>query len=140
MTAPAPARTYRFGPLDRSGLVLGLSGRQCAVLGAGALLAGWLLDRHAAAPIVFAPLLMALSVSFARVGGEPVCELGGRCWFAARSVCRRHRWFAPVPFSNGSGVADHGPPELAAVHGRAHGRRCRPGGLGGRSASPAWVS
>jgi hypothetical protein len=72
-----------------------------------------LLDRHAAAPIVFAPLLVALSVSFARVGGETVCDLlpvAGR--FTARWVCQRHRWFAPVPFSDGSGVADHGAPDL----------------------------
>lgn len=91
-------RTYRFGPLDRSGLVLGLSGRQCAALGAGAFLAGWLLDRHAPPLLVLAPVLAGVMLAFVRAGGEPVCDVlpvGGR--FATRAISRSNRWLAPIP-------------------------------------------
>jgi hypothetical protein len=93
-----PVRTYRFGPLDRSGLVLGLSGRQCAAVGAGAFLAGWLLDRHAPPPLVLAPFLAAVTLAFIRVGGEPICDVlpaGSR--FATRAISRSNRWLAPIP-------------------------------------------
>ena len=98
MSAP-PVRTYRFAPLDRLGLLLGLSGRQCAALGAGAFLAGWLLDRHAPPPLIVTPLLAAVALAFARVGGEPVCDVlpvGIR--FATRALTRSNRWLAPIPY------------------------------------------
>lgn len=92
-------RIYRFGPLDRSGVLLGLSGRQCAALGAGAFLAGWLLDRHAPPLLILAPLLVAVTLAFARVGGEAVCDVlpvGSR--FATHAITRRNRWLAPIPY------------------------------------------
>ena len=98
MSAP-PVRTYRFGPLDRSGLLLGLSGRQCGALGAGAFLAGWLLDRHAPPPLILTSLLAAVALAFTRVGGEPVCDVlpvGIR--FATRALIRSNRWLAPIPY------------------------------------------
>ena len=98
MTAPLPARTYRFGPLDRSGLVLGLSGHQCAALAAGVVLAGWLIDRGAPAPLVFGSVLVAAALAFARVGGDAVSDVLP-VWsrFAARAITRRNRWFARLP-------------------------------------------
>lgn len=113
MSAPVPPRSYRFGPLDRSGLVLGLSGRQCATLGSGALLAGWLLDRHAPGPLVLAPLVVAAVFSFARVGGDTPCDLLP-LWscFAFRAILGRNRWFAALPYANRSGV---GNPETLAL-------------------------
>jgi hypothetical protein len=122
----APLRTYRFGPLDRSGLVLGLSGRQCTALGAGVFLAGWLLDSHAPPPLLLAPLLIAVTLAFAKVGGDPVCEVVP-VWvrFATRAVTRSNRWLAPIryhragptaspivelpPFMAGLTVIDAGP-------------------------------
>lgn len=96
MNAP-PVRTYRFGPLDRSGLLLGLSGRQCTALGAGIFLAGWLLDRHAPPPLLLAPLVAAVTLTFAKVGGDPICEVIP-VWrrFATRAVTRSNRWLAPI--------------------------------------------
>lgn len=119
MTSP-PTRTYRFGPLDRSGLVLGLSARQCAALGAGTLIAGWLLNHRAPAPLVLAPLVAALAVAFAPVGGAPVCDVAS-VWgrFATRAVTRRNRWLAPIPHHgsvpiDASGALDL-PPFLAGL-------------------------
>ena len=107
----SPVRMYRFGPLDRSGLVLGLSGRQCASLGGGVLLAGWLLDRHVPLPLVLAPILVAVTLGFAKVGGEPICEVvPGWRRFAIRAVTRSNRWLAPIrchrPGSGASPVVD----------------------------------
>jgi len=128
-----PARTYRFGPLDRSGLVLGLSGRQCAALGAGTFIAGWLLNHRAPAPLVLAPLVAGLAVAFAPVGGAPVCDVAS-VWgrFATRAVTRRNRWLAPIghhgpasidasgavdlpPFLAGLRLIDAGPAQWTAV-------------------------
>ena len=98
MNDPTPIRTYRFAPLDRSGVLLGLSGRQCAVLGGGSLAAGWLLDRGAAAPLVLAPFLVALIVAFARVGDASICDgFPTLARYAARRETGRHRWFADLP-------------------------------------------
>lgn len=103
MSVPTPPRTYRFAPLDRSGLLLGLSGRQCAALGSGALAAGWLLDKAAPALAVLLPFFAALAVAFARVGGEPLCDRSPVALaFTLRALTRRHRWFAPIPMRNGS--------------------------------------
>jgi hypothetical protein len=115
----SPVRTYRFGPLDRSGLVLGLSGRQCTALGAGVFLAGWLLDRHAPLPLLVAPILAAVTLGFAKVGGDPICEVvpvGRR--FAIQAVTRSSRWFSPVrchrPGPGASPMADL-PPFMAGL-------------------------
>lgn len=125
MSDTTSARTYRFGPLDRSGLILGVTGRQAAALGAGAVMAGWLLDRHAPAPFVLAPLLLAGVVAFTRIGGDSAADLVP-VWagFALRAVLRRNRWFAPIsslragqplvvpalpPFMAGLELGDAGP-------------------------------
>jgi hypothetical protein len=110
MTAPAPPRTYHFPPLDRSGALLGLSGRQCAVLGAGAIAAGWLVDRAAPTPLVLAALMAALVLAFARVGTESMCDrLPTLIHFALGGAIGRHRWFAEVPLigSPGRAVSPH---------------------------------
>jgi hypothetical protein len=106
------ARTFRFGPLDRSGLILGVTGRQAAALGTAAVLAGWLLDRHAPAPFVLTPLLVAAVVAFARVGGDAAVDLLP-VWagFAGRAVLRRNRWLAPIP----SRRAGQSPPVVPAL-------------------------
>lgn len=107
MSESRPPRTYRFAPLDRSGVLLGLSGRQCGLLGGAALVAGWLLDRAAPAPLVAAPVLLALVAAFARLGAEPFCDaFPAAARFAARGLTGRHRWFAQLPFGGiGAGRA-----------------------------------
>ena len=115
-----PVRTYRFGPLDRSGVLLGLSGRQCAALGTGAFLGGWLLDRRASPALVLGPLFIAAALAFARIGGEPVCDvLPGWSRFATRAVIRNNRWLAPIPYhrprSNGASPIVNPPPFMAGL-------------------------
>ena len=115
MSSPAaPLRRYRFAPLDRSGVLLGLSGRQCAALGSGSIVAGWLLDRSASAPLVLAPFLAALLLAFTRVGGEPVCDrLPVALAFGLRSLTRQRRWLAPIPMRRRTNRAE-GEPALPA--------------------------
>jgi hypothetical protein len=120
MSDPTPARAYRFAPLDRSGVLLGLSGRQCAVLGGGSVAAGWLLDRAAPAPLVLAPFLAALVVAFARVGEESMCDgFPTLARFVLRAVTGRHRWFAALPFTGAvigpAGAAADLPPFMAGL-------------------------
>src|SRR5438309_1278912 len=96
-------RTYRFAPLDRSGLLLGLGGAQCALVAAGIFVSGLLLD--AGAPPLFAlvPVVVLAAVSFARWRGRGLHD-----WapvvarFAAQRITRRHRWVAPIPLLTGS--------------------------------------
>jgi len=72
-------RRYRFAPLDRAGLLLGLSVTQCALLGAALLLGGAVIQ--ASGSIVFAalPVVVAVGVAFGRWQSRPL-----------------HEWIAPV--------------------------------------------
>ena len=97
------ARTYRFSPLDRTGLLLGLSGVQCGLLAAGIFISGLLLDAGAPALVVLAPVVALSCASFVRWSGRPVHEWApvlGR--FSLLRLTRRHRWTAPIPLLTGS--------------------------------------
>ncbi|MEO7572109.1 MAG: hypothetical protein ABIX10_06705 [Acidimicrobiales bacterium] len=67
MTVPTEAlreRTYRFGPLDRPGWLLGMGGAQCLALGAGVLGLGVLLTAGLPAPVALAPAVAGALISF----------------------------------------------------------------------------
>jgi hypothetical protein len=97
------ARTYRFAPLDRTGLLLGLGGVQCALIAAGILVSGLLLDAGVAPLGASAPVVAMASVALVRWRGRGMHE-----WapvvvrFAALRLARRHRWVVPIPLLTGT--------------------------------------
>jgi hypothetical protein len=111
MPAERTDRTYRFDPVDTSGVFLGLGVVQCALLGAG-LLAG-VGAITAGLPLVVAavPIIAAASASFTRVRGYAAWEWIplGATWLVA-IVGGRRRWFPRLPlFTVG---ADESPPPM----------------------------
>ena len=109
-------RLYRFDPLDRSGVFLGLGAIQCALLGGGLVLA--VLALTAGAPLVVAavPALVGAGATFARVGGYAVWEWIplGVSWLAAR-LGRGQRWLVRLPLVAGEGPGS--PPLPPALDG-----------------------
>jgi hypothetical protein len=107
------ARTFRFSPLDRTGLLLGLSGVQCALVAAGIFASGLLLDAGAPFLVVLAPTVALSAASFVRWNARPVHE-----WapviarFAFLRVGGRRRWNAPIPLLTGSPVDGRREPAL----------------------------
>lgn len=91
-------RSYVLEPLDTSGIFLGLSALQCALVGGGISLAVALIT--VGLPVVAAavPVLVGSSVSFVRVGGLPAWEWMpvGAAWLWA-GITRGRRWVAPLP-------------------------------------------
>jgi hypothetical protein len=91
-------RHYRFGPRDRTGWLLGLSGTQCLAIGAGIVGSGASLGAHAPAVLVFLPLLVTTTFAFGRWNSRPLHEIapialgwaiarttGADAWFAERT-------------------------------------------------------
>ena len=109
-------RLYALEPRDRTGVFLGMSAVECALVG-GAFL-GAIVTRLAGAPVVVAVLVLVAGAGFAklRVAGHPVREwvplLAG--WAAAR-VTGRRSWRAPLPLFPASGTAAVLPPALRGV-------------------------
>lgn len=67
-------RKYRLSPRDKTGWILGLSGVQCLLLGAGVLLSGLLLDAALPLPVVTIPTVVAFVSAFARWNGMRLHE------------------------------------------------------------------
>lgn len=113
MAVEAPERLYRFPLLDRTGWVLGLQGSQCVALGAGALIAGLLLNAGAPGPLVLAPAAGALAWCFARLGGRPAHEWAPvvLSWVAGRFVQRR-TWESSLPLLTGTPSDEERQPDL----------------------------
>ena len=111
MTASANAlqeRTYRFGPLDRPGWLLGMGGAQCLALGAGVLGLGVLLTNGLPVPIALAPAVAGALLSFTSWRGRPVHEqLPALATHGTQLALGRRRWTAPVPLLTGT-AADAG--------------------------------
>jgi hypothetical protein len=109
-------RLYSLEPRDRTGVFLGMSAVECALLGGGFL--GAIVARLAGAPVVVAVVLLACGAGTAKlqVAGRPVREwmplLAG--WVATRATGRRS-WRAPLPLFPTSGAAAVLPPALAGV-------------------------
>lgn len=113
-------RTYRFGPLDRPGWLLGMGGAQCLALGAGILGLGVLLSAGLPAPVALAPALAGAVLSFTSWRGRPVHEqIPALVTHGAQLALGRRRWTAPVPLLTGTEAdADRGlelPPFLEGV-------------------------
>jgi hypothetical protein len=108
MAVTADARRYRFGPLERRGLVGALRTGQVAVLGAGLVSVIVLLQVSRSPAMVFAVLLVILAVvgvCFAPIAGRTVEE-----WtpvmiaWAVRGGRRGQRWRSSLP---GAGRRSH---------------------------------
>lgn len=106
-------RTYRFGPLDRGGWILGLAGSQCVAVAAGIVAGGVLLDRGAPAPLVLAPVVAAGAFAFGTVARTPVYELAPAVVrFAMSTALRRNTWLAELPLLTGAPGDGHRDPPL----------------------------
>ena len=68
-------RIYRLAPLDRTGVLLGLSATQCLLLGGGVFAAGAVLQAQLPAPLIAGPILVALALGFATWDGAPLHHL-----------------------------------------------------------------
>lgn len=66
-------RSYRLPPLDRGGVLLGLSAAQCMVLGLG-LAASVALSMRGHLAIALVPVASACGLAWGRAGGEPLLE------------------------------------------------------------------
>jgi hypothetical protein len=104
---------YRFAPLDRAGLLLGLSGAQCALVAAGIFASGLLLDAGAPPPAALVPVVALSTAALARWRGRRIHE-----WvpllvrFAALHLTGRRRWAAPVPLLTAGGTEGRRQPPL----------------------------
>ena len=124
MPAPSelPRYRYHFGPLERRGLILGLSTGQVATLGGAGLLSIIelrMLPPFAAAVVAVLILLSAVAVTFWPVAGRPLQawlpllvgyslrRMGGRYLFASEAHLRGHL----VVVSDGGGALEALPPE-----------------------------
>jgi hypothetical protein len=109
-------RLYTLEPRDRTGVFLGMSAVECALVGGGFLLA--IATRLAGTPVAVSVLALAAGAGSAklRVAGRPVREwvplLTG--WLVARATGRR-AWRAPLPLFPASSTATPLPPALRGV-------------------------
>lgn len=110
---PEAGRTYRFAPLDRTGLLLGLSGVQCGLLGAGIVASGGLLQAGAHPGITLVPLVVGAVLAFGAWDGHRLRELV--------PLLGRHRlaraagltgWRAPIPLLSGRAADEKAQPAL----------------------------
>lgn len=107
------ARTYRFAPLDRTGLLLGLGGVQCALVAAGIFVSGLLLDAGTPPLAASLPVVVLSAAAFARWRGRGLHEWAPvLARFGALRVARRHRWSAPIPLLTGTPSDDRREPAL----------------------------
>jgi hypothetical protein len=102
---PEP-RTYRFGPRDRTGWLLGLQGSQCVAIATGILTGGVILNAGAALPVACVPLLVGVVAAFGRWNGQAVLEVVPTLlsWQATRFMGAA-RWRAELPRLR---IANHG--------------------------------
>lgn len=96
-------RTYRFGPLDRPGWLLGMGGAQCVALGLGVFGLAGLLTAGLPVPVALVPTVVAAGLSFGRWRGRPVHEqVPAVAGHTVRSLTGRRRWVATLPFLTGT--------------------------------------
>lgn len=128
---PGDGRTYVLEPLDTSGVFLGLSGIQCALVGGGIVAAVALVTAGLPVLLAAVPLLAGAGVSFARIGGRPAWEwLPTSAFWAWAGVRRGRRWTAPLPlWATGQSrppPLPRWPGDRRGALGRGRCRRCRP--------------
>jgi hypothetical protein len=92
---------YRFEPLDTSGVFLGLSTIQCALLGSSLLAGVLLLNAGAPLPVAAASPLTATGLCFARIRGHAAWEWLPLAVTWIRTRQRGTTWLAPIPLVDG---------------------------------------
>jgi hypothetical protein len=91
------AKRYRFTPLDRTGMLLGLSGAQCVIIAGSLIAAGAVLGQTPVASICV--LVAGIAAAFAAWSGEPAYRhVATRGAWHARKAVRKTRWTAPAPW------------------------------------------
>lgn len=110
MSAETEPRTYRFDPADNSGVFLGLSAIQCALIGGGLLAAVGAITARLPLPVAGLPVIGAAVLSFMRVRGYAAWEWLplGAGWLIATATGRR-RWFPRLPLVTIADDADRAP-------------------------------
>lgn len=107
MSGERNERLYRFDPLDASGIFLGLSAIQCALVGGGLVAAVAGLSFALPFPVASLPIVVGAAGAFGRAGGRALWEwlpLAGS-WAAAR-FGRGPTWQPSLPLltdNDGSG-------------------------------------
>jgi hypothetical protein len=103
--------SYRFGPLERRGLLGPVRGGQAAVVAAGTLIAVIALDATPSAGgalVGLLALVCAVTVATAPIGARSAEEWAPvLCAFAVRRLSRRQRFRSPLP-ARGFRVQDRG--------------------------------
>ena len=91
-------RTHRLEPLDTSGVFLGLTVVQSALVGGGITLAVVMVTARLPVLVAGVPVVAATAVTFGRVGGHAAWEWLplGASWLSA-GLTRGRRWAAPLP-------------------------------------------
>lgn len=113
MAAERPDRTYRFDPVDSSGIFLGLGAVQCTLLGAGLLAGVGAITAGLPVLVAAVPVVGGAVASFARIGGYAAWE-----WLPLGAT-----WLGVIVGGAASGSPDcrSSPPTSTTSH-----RRCRP--------------
>lgn len=108
-------RLYNLEPRDTTGVFLGLSTGELALIGTGFLVAVMARLSGAPALVAGAPLLVGVALAKGRLGGRPVREWAPLLvGWAANGVAGRRRWNAPLPLFP-SDQAVELPPVLAGL-------------------------
>lgn len=91
-------RTHHLEPLDTSGVFLGLTVLQCALIGGGLTLAVVMVTARLPLPAAALPVVAGIGVSFGRVGGHAAWEWLplGISWLWT-GAARGRRWSASLP-------------------------------------------
>ena len=98
MSAVPTTRTYHFGPLDRTGWVLGLDGAQCGAIAVGIVAGGALLNGGAPPVLALGPVLAGVAFAFATTGRRPLHEVApAAAAFASARLLGQTRWLADLP-------------------------------------------
>src|SRR3954451_16168305 len=100
-------RVYRFAPLDRTGLLLGMSGAQVALIAAGILASGLLLDAAVPPLDALVPIATLSAAAFARWNGRPLHEWAPvLALFVGLKTARRRRCVAAITLIAGTPLGE----------------------------------
>src|SRR5437764_5482123 len=106
-------RTYRFGPLDRGGWVLGLRGSQCVAIALGIVFGGLVLNAGLPAPLALVPVGVGAAYAFGSIQRQPVHELApAAARYASATAIGRTRWTAGLPLLSGGPADERRPAPL----------------------------
>jgi hypothetical protein len=114
-TAATP-RSYRFAPIAKAGMLIGLTGAQVLPIGIGLFAALAALRLHAPFPLPLVPAAGGAALGLGRVHSQPVVEMVP-VWMAWgwRRARGRHRWFATIPLTGCGARSLSLPPVLAGL-------------------------